>query len=254
MEDQDVGHGCARPLAPGLCHLGPLLDRWGKVRHRCPALSQRDGFSLLGERSQQAQERGKAHQWYSLAFSLQCTAAGGHKFEAGYLRFGGQDVAALVCKESAGYHLRVCDVNSWVGTRQSSGTLLAGSSPVLWQGRPGQPCPLGLPSKGEGDLDRAEGLARADAADRGALGARPDLRSSYLSVGHMRWVQEDYGGALGRYREVERVAPERDEPKRWVGFTHLREEYPAAEGSFRAALVINPKHGWSAHNPPQSLY
>ena len=109
--------------------------------------------------------------------------------------------------------------------------------------------------KGGVAWEQRKDWARAEAAYRRAIEARPDLFWPYLSVGHMRRAQKDYEGMLEWYRRAEALAPNRYEPKYWVGLAHyLREEDRAAEAFFRAALELNPQHAWSAYYLAQSLY
>ncbi|MCS7287467.1 MAG: tetratricopeptide repeat protein, partial [Anaerolineae bacterium] len=61
--------------------------------------------------------------------------------------------------------------------------------------------------------------------------------------------------ALAWYRKAEKVAPDRYEPKYFIGLAYfLKEEYPTAEASFRTALAMAPQHVWSAYFLAHTLY
>ena len=215
-----------------------------------------DYFLLLGDRSQKAERWEEARRWYALAFSVHPNRRVAGKLEALYLKREQKEAAVAVWEELAA-KLPIPDPDRWWALGRAAELSEQWERAALFYGEGARrsPKPYDFRMREGAAWERLKDWGRAEAAYRQALEARPDLLWPYLSVGHMRRVQQDTDGALAWYREAETLAPNRYEPKYWIGIVYyLQEKYPAAEGSFRAALAINPQHAWSAYYLAQSLY
>ncbi|MFN3763576.1 MAG: tetratricopeptide repeat protein [Anaerolineae bacterium] len=213
-------------------------------------------FLFLGDRGQKAEQWEEAQRWYALAFSVHPNRRAAGKLEALYLKLERKEAAVAVWEELAA-ELPVPDPDRWWALGRAAELSEQWERAALFYGEGARrsPKPYDFRMREGAAWERLKDWARAEAAYRRALEARPDLFWPYLSIGHMRRVQQDTDGALAWYREAETLAPNRYEPKYWVGLAHyLREEDPAAEASFRAALELNPQHAWSAYYLAQSLY
>ncbi len=187
------------------------LAAGGDGLHPDPAVAEGAAayFQFLGDRSQSAERWEEAQRWYALAFSTfpDRTVAG--KLEALYLRLEQKDAAVGVWEELA-THLPASDPDRWWALGRAAELSENWERAALFYGEGARrsPTPYDFRMREGAAWERLKEWARAEAAYRRAVEARPDLLWPYLSVGHIRRVQKDYDSALAWYQKAEALAPE----------------------------------------------
>ncbi len=223
-----------------------------------PAIAQGIANYALsrGDQARTAGEWEQALDWYDRAFVLLPNRAAAGRLEAVYLQLE-RKAEAIARWEALADLLPDADPDHWWarGRAAELAENWEAAAQAYGEGARRAAQPYDFRMRQGAAWERLKDWARAEAAYRQAVEARPDLPWPYLGMGHTLRARQDYTGALEWYRRAETLAPERVDPKYHIGYTYyLQQDYGTAEGYFRQALAINSQHPWSAYWLAKSLY